>query len=93
MSLQDFIKSSVITDFDLVPLQKTVFSGGELVYEDPSFEEKKVFCEKQMQTLYPEVRRTLNPHEYYVDGTKDYAEFKNSMIREIKRKVKETCRK
>ena len=93
VSLQDFIKSSVITDFDLVPLQKTVFSGGELVYEDPSFEEKKVFCEKQMQTLYPEVRRTLNPHEYYVDGTKDYAEFKNSMIREIKRKVKETCRK
>jgi hypothetical protein len=45
-----------------------------------------------MQTLYPEVRRTLNPHEYYVDGTKDYAGFKNSMIREIKRKVKETCR-
>ena len=91
VNLQDFIKSSDISDFDLIPLQKTIFKDGELVYEDPSVSEKRLFCEQQMQTLYPEVRRTLNPHEYYVDGTKAYAEFKNGMIREIKRKIHETC--
>ena len=37
-----------------------------------------------MKTLYPEVKRLLNPHGYYVDGTKDYAEFKHEMIRRVR---------
>ena len=33
-----------------------------------------------MDTLYPEVKRTVMPHEYYVDGTEEYVNFKNDMI-------------
>ena len=41
-----------------------------------------------MQTIYPEVKRLLNPHGYYVDGTENYAEFKNNMIKGVREKVR-----
>jgi hypothetical protein len=37
-----------------------------------------------MKTLYPEVKRTLNPHEYFVDGTQDYVNMKHEMIRKMR---------
>lgn len=84
VSLNDFIKSTTIEDYDLVELQKQIFKNGELVYKDPSIFEKKLYCNNQMKTLYPEVTRILNPHGYFVDGTVDYAEFKRKMIKEAK---------
>ena len=81
VSLNDFIKSTTIEDFELVPLQKKIFEDGELVYEDPSLLEKKKYLEEQMNKIYPEVKRLLNPHGYYVDGSEEYAQFKNEMIK------------
>lgn len=81
VSLNDFIKSTTIEDFELVPLQKKIFEGGRLVYEDPSLLEKKKYLEEQMNKIYPEVKRLLNPHGYYVDGSEEYAQFKNEMIK------------
>ena len=86
VSLNDFIKSTTIEDFELVPLQKKIFDGGELVYEDPSLLEKKEYLESQMNKIYPEVKRLLNPHGYYVDGSVEYANFKNEMIRRYRKK-------
>ena len=37
-----------------------------------------------MKTLYPEVIRTLNPHGYFVDGTEEYANMKNEMIKKMR---------
>lgn len=87
ISPQDNFKQSVISDFELVKLQKPIFIKGELVYDDPDIMMKRDYCNRQMETLYPEVKRTLNPHEYYVDGTKEYVEMKNNLIMETKRKV------
>ena len=41
-----------------------------------------------MDTLYPEVKRTLNPHEYYVDGTEEYMNLKTDMINKVKKLVR-----
>ena len=41
-----------------------------------------------MKTLYPEVKREKMPHEYYVDGTEEYINFKNNMISEYRSLVK-----
>ena len=84
VSLNDFIKSTDIENYKLVELQKPIFKSGKLVYEDPSLFEKKKYCEEQMKTLYPEVKRLLNPHGYYVDGTLEYANFKNQMIKKVR---------
>ena len=84
----DHLKKSMINNFELVELQKTIFKNGELVYDDPEIMEKQRYCNEQMKTIYPEVKRTKMPHEYYVDGTEEYVNFKNNMIMNAKQKVK-----
>ena len=83
----DYLKSKTIENFELVELQKTIFKNGDLVYEDPDILVKKEYCDKQMKTLYPEVKRINMPHIYPVSGTKDYVELKKKLILEHKNKI------
>lgn len=82
------MKKSKITNFTLVELQQPIFINGNLVYNDPELFEKQYYCNEQMKTIYPEVRRTTMPHQYYVDGTETYVTFKNQLIEETKQYVK-----
>lgn len=50
--------------------------------------EKRDYCERQMNTLYPEVRRTIMPHEYYVDGAEEYVARKYDLIEKTKKLVR-----
>ena len=83
----NILKQSEITNYNLVPLQKQIFKDGNLVYDDPTILEKRDYCEEQMNTIYPEVKREMNPHTYYVDGTLEYVEFKNDMIKQLKKEI------
>lgn len=80
----NILKQSEISNYTLVPLQKQIFKDGVLVYDDPTILEKRDYCEAQMSTIYPEVKREVNPHTYYVDGTQEYVEFKNNMIKSLR---------
>lgn len=80
VSLTDFMKSTIVSDYRIEELQKPIFINGELVYKEPSLYEKRDYCNEMMKTIYPEVKRNLNPHLYYVDGTEEYASFKQDMI-------------
>ena len=89
VSPTDSLKRKTISNFELVKLQKPIFVNGKLVYEDPDIREKQAYCKAQMTTIYPEVKRIMNPHEYYVDGTENYVNFKNEMIQKHKKLVRE----
>lgn len=80
----NILKQSEISNYTLVPLQKQIFDKGILVYDDPTILEKRDYCEAQMSTIYPEIKREVNPHTYYVDGTQEYVEFKNDMIKSLR---------
>jgi len=88
VSPQNYLKETVIHDFELVKLQKPIFLNGKLVYDDPEILEKQRYCNSQMATLYPEVKRTKMPHEYFVDGTKEYVDMKNDLIMKTKKLVR-----
>lgn len=88
VSVTDYLKQTTIDNFDLVELQKPIFINGELVYDDPDLLIKQNYCNEQMNTLYPEVKRTVNPAEYYVDGTEEYVNFKNNLIQKTRKLVK-----
>ena len=88
VSPTDSLKRSTISNFELVKLQKPIFIKGELVYDDPEIMKKRDYCNKQMATLYPEVKRIEKPHGYFVDGTLEYVNFKNQMIMDTKRLVR-----
>lgn len=87
LNLNQPLNSKTIQNFVVKELQKPIFLYGELVYDDPEIFEKQQYCEEQMRTIYEEVKRAKNPHEYYVDGTEDYIAFKQDFIRETKQKV------
>lgn len=81
----NYLKSTIISNFELKELQKPIFIGGNLVYDDPDINDKKKYCDEQMSTLYPEIKRIENPHKYYVDGTIEYVLFKNEMIADARK--------
>lgn len=87
ISTTDQLKKSTINNFELVELQKPIFVNGRLVYNDPEIFKKQKYCNDQMKTLYPEIKREEMPHEYYVDGTEEYINFKTKMIEDTKKLV------
>ena len=59
---------------------KQIFKDGELVYDMPDIEEIKKYCASQMETLWDEVTRFENPHEYYVDLSEKLWSVKKEML-------------
>ena len=60
-------KEKTYDSFRAVCLQKQIFKNGQLVYDLPSTEEIRDYCREQVATLWDEVKRFENPHNYYVD--------------------------
>lgn len=70
-----------IKNYIVRELQQPIFEKGELVYNDPILKDKQEYCNNEMKTLYPEVKRLENPHGYYVDLTKKLLKLKKELIR------------
>ncbi len=60
-------KRKTITNFKAVVLQTQIFKNGECVYNSPSLEEIREYSKESLATIWDEVKRFENPHEYYVD--------------------------
>jgi len=60
-------KKHEVTDYEVKPLMKKIFSKGKCVYKCPPLEDIKAYCAEQVNTLWDEVKRFENPHQYYVD--------------------------
>ena len=73
-------KTTTITNYNLRELQVPIFIDGNQVYELPSIHERKEYCAKEFETIYPEIKRSDNPHEYYVDLSKKLLELKKRLI-------------
>lgn len=73
-------KKKRVTDFTARELQVQIFRGGELVYKKPSLEEIRSYCAQQIDTLWDEVLRFDNPHNYYVDLSKKLWNIKHELL-------------
>ena len=73
-------KRKVMQNFQAVELQVPVFQNGELVYQLPTLREIKTNCGYQVSTLWPEVKRFDNPHQYYVDLSPRLMALKDEML-------------
>ena len=76
----DEFKTTTITNYNVRQLQVPIFINGELVYKVPTIEERKKYCEEEFKTIYPEIQRSLNPHEYYVDLSIKLLKLKKELI-------------
>ena len=73
-----------VNNYTVKELAKLIFENGNLVYKDLSIFEKRDYCNEEMKTIYPEVKRIEKPHKYYVDLSENLLALKKKMINEAK---------
>ena len=62
-------------------LQVPIFKDGKQVYELPTLLEISQRREREIESMWDEVRRFTNPHNYYVDLSEKLWDIKHSMLR------------
>ncbi len=73
-------KKKEVYDFTAREMQVPIFLGGQCVYDLPSLEEIRRYCEEQVETLWDEVKRFDYPHNYYVDLSKKLWDIKYHLL-------------
>ncbi|WP_080845949.1 nicotinate phosphoribosyltransferase [Cytobacillus gottheilii] len=81
--------SKFVTNFEAKELHVQVYTNGELTYLKPKIEEIQQKVKTNLNLLWDEYRRALNPEEYPVDLSPMCWENKMSHIASIKEKVKQ----
>ncbi len=60
-----------------------IFINGQCVYESPNVMAIRDYCKEELETLWPETRRLVNPHEVYVDLSQKLFQLKNHLLDEL----------
>ena len=61
-----------------------IFKDGKLVYDLPSLEEIRAYSEKELATIWDEIKRFVYPQEYYVDLSEKLLNLKLEMLKKYK---------
>lgn len=61
-------------------LMVPVFLKGECVYESPKVMEIREYCFKELDTLWDETRRLVNPHKVHVDLSNELYQIKKQLL-------------
>lgn len=73
-------KRKTVENFAVRELLEPLFSKGTCVFEKKSIDEIKKYCAEQVDTLWDEVTRFENPHNYYVDLSQPLWDLKHEML-------------
>ena len=73
-------KRKLLTDFVAKPLHTPIFLNGKQVYDLPTIEEIRAHCMADIDSMWDEVRRFNNPHNYYVDLSQKLWDVKHDML-------------
>ncbi len=79
--------NKVVTNFTAKELHEDIFINGALVYESPCLEESRDYLKQNLDALWDEYKRTMNPEEYPVDLSQKCWDNKMKNISEVKDKV------
>ena len=72
--------------YTLRELLVPIFKKGLCVYTSPSVMEMQKICAEEQNTLWPETRRLVNPHEVYVDLSDKLYKVKSELLEEMSMK-------
>ncbi|KGR77216.1 nicotinate phosphoribosyltransferase [Ureibacillus sinduriensis] len=79
--------SKFVTNFEARQLHTQVVDGGKVVYKSPSVQEMKQYAADNLELLWDEYKRSLNPEEYPVDLSKKCWDNKMRNIEEVRNMV------
>ncbi|HHV31313.1 MAG: nicotinate phosphoribosyltransferase [Ruminococcaceae bacterium] len=75
-------KRKKLVNFRAVPLREKIFENGVYVGRERELNEIREYCLNQVDTLWDEVKRFENPHQYYVDLSHRLWSKKNRLLSE-----------
>ncbi|WP_297633171.1 nicotinate phosphoribosyltransferase [uncultured Clostridium sp.] len=73
-------KKKIVRNFTPVKLQVPIYKQGELVYKLPTIDEIQKRREEGVESLWDEIKRFENPHQYYVDLSQKLWDLKAELI-------------
>ncbi len=71
--------------YTLRELMVPVYIDGKKVYESPKVMEIREYCQQELETLWDETRRFVNPHQVHVDLTPRLYDIKISLLDQMGR--------
>lgn len=81
--------SKFVTNFEAKELHQLVIDQGEVVYENPALMDIRQYVKENLELLWDEYKRSLNPEEYPVDLSQKCWDNKMRNIREVRDMVSE----
>lgn len=76
-------KKKTYDNHSLRNLLAPIYEKGKLVYDIPTIEESRVYCQKEIDTLWAEVKRFENPHTFYVDLSQKLWDTKYQLLKKL----------
>lgn len=77
---EKFGKETGFDNYEVRPLLVPIFRDGELVYDDPSIQDKQVYCQREFETLTADVRDVFEPAKYCVSLSDELRELKEELV-------------
>ena len=68
-----------------------VFLNGECVYESPKVMDIQKYCKKELDTLWDESKRLVNPHTVHVDLSNELWQTKQKLLDSYHKKIIRLC--
>ena len=81
--------SKFVTNFEAKELHQLIIDHGEIVYENPSLTDIRKYAHANLDLLWDEYKRSLNPEEYPVDLSQKCWDNKMRNIQEVRDMVTE----
>ena len=79
-------KRKTFKDYYIKPLLVQIYREGKLIYKKPTLEEIRERAKNELDSLWDEVKRLENPHEYIVDLSQKLWEVKDTLLKEHREK-------
>lgn len=80
--------SKFVTNFEAKELHQVIFKDGTLIYETPDLKQIQDTVKENLELLWDEYKRPLNPEEYPVDLSQKCWDHKMKKIHEVKEMIK-----
>ena len=74
-------KRKLMENYKLRELLVPIFKNGECVYKSPTVAEIRENCKRELDSMWDEVLRFENPHNYYVDLSQKLWDEKQSLLK------------
>lgn len=73
-------KRKTMENYDIKELRVQIFKDGECVYTTPCVQEIRKKCQEELASMWDEVLRFENPHNYYVDLSQRLWDEKHTLL-------------